>query len=199
MFFALAVVATMGCGSSAATGPDGAVNATSARSLEDLDHDLATSCGGAESVSTCGPKSFCKTASTWTIGGCEALKANRRVLSDHFLKQLDAGVWQAAYPLTFLNVEIALPSLRGKLLASRDRDTLAGGGDPNKNDDALYPHQMAMLNAIETLSKESVVDYVSLKIEEREKLEGEAQGVDDNAAAARWLLDRVTHKRAAPP
>ena len=61
----------LGCGGPASPVTPGAT-------LDDIDRDLAASCNGPEAVSSCAPKTFCKTASSWKSGGCDTLDKNRR-------------------------------------------------------------------------------------------------------------------------
>ena len=50
---------------------------------------------------------------------------------------------------------------------------------------------MALVVAIEALSKRRAAEYVALTADEQERLEREAALGDDRAAASRWLLKKL--------
>jgi hypothetical protein len=177
------VAVLFGCG-----GP--ANPATPAASLDDIDRDLAASCSAPDAVTACAPAAFCKTASRWKSGGCDTLDKNRRVLSDRWLKAIEVNAWQTAYGLAHLDVDSALPALRAKLVGSADRYGW-DDSEPGQEGDARYPHAMALIVAIEALSKRRAAEYVALTADEQERLEREAQLGDDRAAASGWLLKKL--------
>jgi hypothetical protein len=174
------VVWLFGCGAPA-------VPETPKATLDAIDRDITASCGGPEAVTACAPLAFCKTASSWPSGGCDALDKNRRALADRWLKELDDNDWPVAYGLAHLEIESALPVLRAKLVGSTDRY----GWDapfPGHEGDGQYPRAMALVIAIESLSKRRAAAYVALTADEQDRLDTEAAGTDDRAAAARWLI-----------
>jgi hypothetical protein len=177
------VASLVGCGSPG-------VPETPKATLDDIDRDLAATCSGPEAVTACAPAAFCKTASSWKSGGCDALVRNRRALSDRWIKEIDDNAWQVAYGLAYLDVDSALPVLRSKLVGSTDRY----GWDapfPGHEGDGQYPRAMALVIAIEALSKRHAAEYVALTAEEQDRLDTEAAGTDDRAAAARWLQKKL--------
>ncbi len=172
----------VGCG-----GPD---PATPGATLDAIDRDLTASCSGPEAVTACAPPALCKTAASWKSGGCDALSKNRRILADRWLKAIEVDAWPTAYGLAYLDIDSALPVLRAKLVGTADRygwDSSESTGEG----DGRYPKAMALVIAIEALSKRRAAEYVALTADEQERLEREAALGDDRAAASRWLLKKL--------
>jgi hypothetical protein len=150
---------------------------------------IAAACSGPDGVEVCGPPVFAATFAHEMPG----IGANRRELEHRWLDRLGAGDRDAAFGLAYLRSVRALPLLRLELLNERH----FYGWESSRRDapdvlyaDEQYPRQLALISAIEHISRRPVTSVVRLSPDERRWLQRDTAHCD-RGAAARWLLHKL--------
>jgi hypothetical protein len=150
---------------------------------------LAAKCSGPDGVEVCGPPVFAATFAH----ELPVIGANRGELEHRWIERLGAGDRDAAFGLAYLGSVRALPELRLELLNERH----FYGWESSRPDapdvlyaDEQYPRQLALISAIEHISRRRVTSVVRLSPDERRWLQRDATDCE-RGAAARWLLNKL--------
>ena len=151
--------------------------------------NVAAACSGPDGVEACGPSVF---AAAFTHE-LPVISANRGELEHRWIERLGAGDRDAAFGLAYLGSVRALPELRLELLNERH----FYGWESSRPDapdvlyaDEQYPRQLALISAIEHISRRPVTSVVRLSPDERRWLQRDTTHCD-RGAAARWLLHKL--------
>jgi hypothetical protein len=162
------------------------------RAMPTLDHvveRIESACSGPEGLEDCVPPAFADTFRP----ELPVIEANRRMFEHLWIESLARGDRAAAFGLAYLDSRRALPHLRLELLNER----YFYGWESSRPDapdvlyaDEQYPRHLALISAIEHISRRPFTSFVRLSPEELSWLRRDAADCD-RGAAARWLLHKL--------